>query len=193
MDAKAQEDRRVRKTKRALREGLAELLMEKNIQNITVKELTDKADVHRSTFYANFKDIYDLYGQMEEAILAEISDILTDEYNLDPKVFFGVLFRYIDDNKKLCRLIFGKNVNGFFINRISDLFKSSCVACWRMEYGLTNSTEEIEPYAHFFLSGCLGLVGDWVCNNFEQPVEELMTMLVDLDYAFRPFIKSKFS
>ena len=193
MSVEMQEDRRVRKTKKALREGLAELLMEKSIQDITVKELTDKADVHRSTFYANFKDIYDLYSQMEEVVLREIRDIISDEYNLDTKVFFGVLFRYIVENKQVCRLILGKNANSAFLSRISDLFKGSCVACWRREYNLPNATEEMEPYAQFFLSGSLGLVGEWVSHNFEQPVEELMMILVDLDDAFRPFIKSKFA
>ena len=53
MNIDIKEDRRVRKTKKALRESLAELLAEKSIQYISVRELTDKADVHRSTFYAN--------------------------------------------------------------------------------------------------------------------------------------------
>ena len=60
MTMKIKEDKRVRKTKRALRLGLAELLAEKSIQNITVKELSDKVEINRSTFYANFTDIYDL-------------------------------------------------------------------------------------------------------------------------------------
>jgi len=61
MDIEQKEDRRVRKTKKALREGLAELLTQKSIQKITVRELTDKVDIHRSTFYANYEDIYDLF------------------------------------------------------------------------------------------------------------------------------------
>jgi len=46
MSINNKEDRRVRKTKKSLREGLVELLQEKSIQNITVKELTDRADIH---------------------------------------------------------------------------------------------------------------------------------------------------
>ncbi|MCL2563729.1 MAG: TetR/AcrR family transcriptional regulator [Oscillospiraceae bacterium] len=187
------EDRRVRKTKKALREGLAELLTEKNIQQITVRELTDKADVHRSTFYANFKDIYDLYKQMEDMVLLEVSEILSAEYKLDTKVFFGVLFRYIADNKKMCRLILGKHANGTFFNQISGLFKTSCIVCWRREYDLANARdEELEPYAQFFLSGSLGVVGAWVTSDFARPIEELMAMLVELDDTFRKFIKHKF-
>ncbi|MCL2568898.1 MAG: TetR/AcrR family transcriptional regulator [Oscillospiraceae bacterium] len=193
MPVATQEDRRVRKTKKALREGLAELLMGKSIQHITVRELTEKADIHRSTFYANFKDIYDLYGQMEDVVIEEVSEILSAEYNLDAKVFFGVLLRYIADNKKVCRLILGENTSGTFFNRISNLFQTSCMACWRSEFHLAERPEEMRPYAQFFLSGSLGIVRAWVVNNFDRPIDELMNLLVEIDANFRTFLKHKFA
>jgi len=188
-----EEDRRVRKTKKALREGLAELLVEKNIQDITINELTEKADVHRSTFYANFKDIYDLYNQVEDAVIQEISSILFAEYNFDARAFFGVLFRYIVDNKKVCRLILGKNVNSTFLSRISDLIKDSCVKCWREEYSLNVAPETIKPYASFFISGSLGIVKEWVARDFERPAEEVMIMLAEIEDVYRLFVKNKFA
>jgi len=187
------EDRRVRKTKKALREALAELLLEKSIQDITVRELTDKADVHRSTFYANYKDIYDLYGQMETLVIQEISEITSMEYQLGTKVFFGVLFRYITDNKKVCRLILGEHGSNAFFNRIASLFKASCVDCLCKDLNLNGKAEAIEPYAYFFLSGSLALIREWVANDFEQAVEELVSMLIELDDIFRQFLKSKFA
>ena len=192
MNQNKKEDRRVRKTKKALRETLAELLMDKSIQNITVKELTDKADIHRSTFYANFKDIYDLYSQMEDFVIQEVSDMLSTEYDFDTRVFFGVLFKYIADNKKVCRLLLGGSVNNTFINRISEMIEESCVYCWREEFKLTADAELIRPYANFFLSGSMGVVGEWAANNFERPVEDVMIMLAEVEYIFRQFIKSKF-
>jgi len=188
-----QEDRRVRKTKKVLREGLAELLMEKSIQNITVKELTDKADVHRSTFYSNYKDIYDLYEQMEDTVTQEISHILSAEYNFDTIAFFSILFRYIADNKKVCRLVFGQNVSNSFLKRILSLLEVSCVDCWRKEFNLTIPDESLKPYAHFILSGSLGLVGEWVASDFERPEAEIMIILADIDDNFRKFIKNKFA
>jgi len=185
------EDRRVRKTKKALREGLAELLMEKSIQNITVRELTDKADVHRSTFYANFNDIYDLYNQVEDAMLQELKEILYAEYNFDTKAFFGVLFKYIADNKKVCRLVLGGGMNNTFFDRIFDLLKDSGIDCWRSEFNLTTPAEVLEPYVYFFLMGSMGLVGKWAANNFEPPADELLVMLADIEDNFRLFVKKR--
>ena len=189
MDIK--EDRRVRKTKRALREGLAALLAEKSIQKITVRELTDKVDIHRSTFYANFSDIYDLYSQTEDAIIEEISDIFSENYTVDSKVFLEILFNYIFENGQVCRMFLGKNVSPTFYSRLTDLLKEAYLACWRDEYGFTGTSEELEYYIHFHLSGSLAVVGKWADENFEHSAQQLANVLANMDATFREFIKSK--
>ena len=54
------DDRRTQYSKRVIKESLFELMQEKPINKITVKELCERADVNRSTFYAYYTDIYDL-------------------------------------------------------------------------------------------------------------------------------------
>ena len=53
-------DRRVRKTKAQLREGLARLMQKKSIKEISVKELVEEVDFNRSTFYLHYTDIYQM-------------------------------------------------------------------------------------------------------------------------------------
>ena len=59
------EDRRVRRTKKLLTQALTELLQKKQINEITVKELTDLADMNRGTFYLYYKDIFDMLEKIE--------------------------------------------------------------------------------------------------------------------------------
>jgi len=184
MGMEIKEDRRVRKTKRALRESLAELLAEKSLQKITVKELTDKADIHRSTFYANYTDIYDLYSQIEDAVIQEIFDIFSENYTVDSMVFFGILFKYISENQQVCRMFLGKNVSPAFYSRLTDLLKEAYLACWRNEYGFSGTDEELGYYVHFYLSGSLAVVGKWVDGNFEYPTEQIMKMFADINNSF---------
>ena len=54
------EDRRVRRTKKLLTQALTELLQKKQVNEITVKELTDLADMNRGTFYMYYRDIFDM-------------------------------------------------------------------------------------------------------------------------------------
>ena len=62
-------DRRVRKTKAQLREGLAHLMLEKSIKEITVKELVDEVDINRSTFYLHYSDITTLLRDIDNEMM----------------------------------------------------------------------------------------------------------------------------
>ena len=74
--ANASIDRRVRKTKKQLKQALTKLLMNKELKDVSVLELTELADINRGTFYLHYKDIYDLYDQTENEILNEFNTII---------------------------------------------------------------------------------------------------------------------
>jgi len=193
MDIEMKEDRRVRKTKKALREGLASLLNEKSIQNITVKELTDKVDIHRSTFYANFKDIYELFSHMEDTIIQEINDIVLADYIFKSREFFERLIDYINSNRQVSRLFFAGNTSTAFVKRLTDLFKDMCIDHWRKEHNITGVSEELEYYSQFGFSGALGVIGLWVTGGFKYPAAQLVMMLTDIDYNLGKFFEIKFA
>jgi len=182
-------DRRVRKTKKALREGLIELLNEKSIQNVTVQELADKVDIHRSTFYANFKDVYELYSHVEDTIIQEISNIVLVDDNFTPNAFFNSLLGYISNNKQVSRLFFGGNTSSDFSERLTSLFKNACIDYWRNEFNVTNISNEMDYYGQFCLSGALGVIGMWVAKDFEYPIETLASMLSDIDAGVRTVLR----
>ena len=69
---KEKTDRRIRKTKAQLRAGLAKLMQEKSIKEITVKELVEEVDINRSTFYLHYTDIFNMLSTIEEELLEEI-------------------------------------------------------------------------------------------------------------------------
>lgn len=93
------EDRRIRRTKRLLIQALTKLMQQKQVNEITVKELTDLADINRGTFYLYYKDIFDMlekienefFGKLEgiidlreyEGTSKQVKDIIA-EYRMDP-------------------------------------------------------------------------------------------------------------
>ena len=87
---KKKTDRRVRRTKTRLTEGLLHLLMQKDIKDISVRELAEYADINRCTFYLHYKDIYDMIEKIEEELFQEFNEILDaadlseDSLNPDP-------------------------------------------------------------------------------------------------------------
>ena len=60
------EDRRVRRTKQLIKQSLIELMHEKPFKDITVKDITERADLNRGTFYLHYVDIYDLLSKIED-------------------------------------------------------------------------------------------------------------------------------
>lgn len=74
------EDARIVRTKRDLANALEELLKEKSIDDISIKDITDKALISKNTFYNNFNDknelLIFLFERYESALLKEIKPIL---------------------------------------------------------------------------------------------------------------------
>ena len=69
-------DRRIRKTRDTLKRTLAELVREKDLRDITVRDITEKADLNRGTFYLHYKDVYDLMEKMEDDLISEIQEMI---------------------------------------------------------------------------------------------------------------------
>lgn len=65
-------DLRIEKTRRGIINSFIEIRAQKRLEKITVKELCDKAQINKSTFYAHYHDIYDLSDQLETEVVASI-------------------------------------------------------------------------------------------------------------------------
>ncbi len=104
-------DRRIRKTKAQLRQGLAELLQEKSLKEITVKELTDKVDINRSTFYLHYSDIYDMMEKIENELIEEIEELVrtrpVNPFNESSFPFIEEIFTILAENRQICAALLG--------------------------------------------------------------------------------------
>ena len=74
--AEQRQDRRVRRSKAQLRQALIQLLQEKPVEEITVRELTERADVNRGTFYSHYQNIYHMLEQVENELFDELGRLL---------------------------------------------------------------------------------------------------------------------
>lgn len=104
MDRKT--DRRSVKTQRALKKAFAALLNQKPLKNITVKELTDLADIHRATFYTHYEDVLDLYRDFESDIFENLTHIFEDPSLSSYQSFYNALLDYVQDNPIIAKVLF---------------------------------------------------------------------------------------
>lgn len=74
-------DRRVRRTRAALQSAVIDLVEERDVSQISVADVVDRADVNRSTFYAHYQDVSEL---VEDACTSMIDDMMGFVVALDP-------------------------------------------------------------------------------------------------------------
>ena len=120
-------DQRTRMTKQLIRKAFMELLREKPIHSISIRELCGLAGINRGTFYAHYKDIYDLLEQIEEEMTRDIERALepllsVENRELTPLKITTEIFRCLKENADLCTVTLGdygdKNFS-FFSSSIS--------------------------------------------------------------------------
>lgn len=70
------EDRRVRKSKAAIKKAFIQLLEDSQIERITIRQISDKADINRGTFYLNYDDKYALLEEMEDEQIADLKKLV---------------------------------------------------------------------------------------------------------------------
>ena len=70
-------DRRARRTQSKLKEALITLMKNKDINQITVKELAELADINRKTFYLHYRDIFDMLDNIKQNLLEEFTQVIS--------------------------------------------------------------------------------------------------------------------
>ena len=175
------DDRRVRKTKKALRQGLVTLLERKNLKDITVRELTDEVDLHRGTFYVHYRDIYELYDKMWQEAIQEIREIFrqypAEELTGGPMPLFRAIMEYAWENRDLCQMFFGPNVDQALVRELTLILEEKCRQDWPVLYpGAALIHKDYFPV--YVVGGCMGILQRWVSSGMKEAPQE-MALLVE--------------
>lgn len=185
------EDRRVRKTKRSLKEGLSQLLLTKELRKITVKELTDKVDIHRATFYAHYQDIYDLYNQIEESFIADLRSIIANENVSSYEETFTLMVNYIYDNNAISTMLLSKNGNIRFYHDMNDFLEDMYTTSYLKTRKIDIPPDELLFFVKYHIHGCMAIFQYWAETNFSYPKDQLSKLIFSLDDKFDETIFEK--
>ena len=173
------EDRRVRRTKKLLTQALTQLLQEKQINEITVKELTDLADMNRGTFYLYYKDMFDMLEKIEDGMFEALDAIVSphehDDVSQQTKPILMDLFRFIEDNQEMCRVLLSPHGDMNFLHRLNEVVREKCLKAWpniRKEKG----EADFDYHYSFVVFGCAGIIRAWVNRNCPESAEKMAEM-----------------
>ena len=169
-------DRRVRRTKNLLLQGLIQLMTEKDIKDISVKELSDLADINRGTFYLHYNDIYDMLAQIEDELFLEFHEILDRTLNCDSAIFSHrsallEIFSFLERHKEIAKVMMSPHGDLAFVNRLKDLVKKRMGSLLFSEHATYDYYNEA-----FIVSGCIGVIETWL----EQPAPPSAEEMADI-------------
>ncbi|SHJ36627.1 TetR/AcrR family transcriptional regulator [Parasporobacterium paucivorans] len=172
-------DRRVRRTKRLLLNALIQLMSGKKINKITVKELTDLADVNRATFYLYYRDIYDMVDQVETEMLSEFT-VAYKKYSSSASTyeemmpFITYVFEFVKNNSEMCKILLGPDGNYSFIQKFREAINNSQPLLLD-----TSSKIKLNYYKPFIISGCIGVIQKWLENGMDSSPDEMAKLIID--------------
>ncbi len=113
------------RTKKMIREAFAELVSEKqDITKITVKELVERADISKSTFYCHYQDVYAVIEEFEQEILSLLEDTLNNymkEHKEEFAPYVKRIIQHLKENEGLYKKIFASDLPSKFIDRLKSI------------------------------------------------------------------------
>lgn len=168
------ENRRVTMTKQMLRDALIELLREKDIYHISIRELCERADVNRTTFYKYYGSQFDLLTDMENDIITFINKTVTkNQANIEMTIQF--LCEYLENNLEFARLLINNNIDPSFPEKLFslDIIKKSF---YKNSFG-KHDTIEMEYLFNFITYGAFRIICMWLNREERESPEKLAAMI----------------
>lgn len=187
-------DRRVKYTKKVIKDTFLELLNKKDLNKITVSEICSIADINRATFYRYYLDIYDLFDKIQEEFVQKLKlAIVSNNHEYTISSFCKGLLDVLIEDKNLAKLIFNINNNLIFLNDILEIAYTNCYNSWKKDFP-NLSDEDIEYATIFIFNGALGIINFWIKNDFDKEIDEIANLIQDISYfGIKKFINSNHS
>lgn len=156
-------DRRVKRTHRLLQDALVALTLEKGFDAVTIRELTERADVGYATFFRHYPD--------KDALLAEVLEAMKDEFVtlLEPRSIVthpaetgALIFQYVQDNADLCRVLLNSAETAALL---APLQRIGLEEGERMEWTVAQSVIPPEVAVYHLMTSLMMLIRWWLDNG----------------------------
>lgn len=186
------EDRRIIRTRLAIREALIGLIAERGFDPLTVKDISEKANINRGTFYLHYRDKFDLLEQTIDQIAEECKNIILEVNTLDlsdykdldePIPVMVSLFDFFQKNAALMRALLGLKGDMAFRNHLEKVLWTSFFEKELLTHiKRANFLIPSEYFMAYLISAHLGVVQQWLENGCRETPREMAFILYRLSF-----------
>jgi len=156
-----------------LRNALLKLLNRKSIDEITIKELCESADINRSTFYAHYGNVRDVMLEIEIEIKDDVKNIC-DNKSLSLSARLEKICEYLYQKKDIELILFKNNTDGDLddvFNKLNTEFSTS--------RNLSSSTPDYELILSFINYGMFNLIKTWLIKDIDKTPKQISELLIN--------------
>jgi AcrR family transcriptional regulator len=182
-------DRRINRTRRQLRDALMALILERGYSSVTIEDITERADLGRTTFYLHFRDKDELLVESLEAIaedlkaqVEQLADQSLEEGRSRPHPVV-VAFRHAERNRNLYRIILKGEGGSRVASRIRDIIQEAAVDFFaRRMSGWVDGSPDIpgDVVSGYFASALLGFITWWLEKELPYSGDEAADLFITL-------------
>ncbi|MBQ7488239.1 MAG: TetR/AcrR family transcriptional regulator [Clostridia bacterium] len=175
------DDKRIRRTHRVLEEAFTKLLAEKPLKDISVKELTELADINKGTFYKYYSDLYDYVRKLEDEYFRRFVAILDSHEDetvfKQTNSFLTDCFTFIRENRSMAGVLLSENGDVSFREKLASVVREKCHKDWMSVRAAFPGTETEFNYRYEFVtSGCLGIIREWIKRDCPESIAEMTAL-----------------
>ncbi len=161
-------NKRRRESVAAIERAFITLLQERDFKNVTVSDICKETGLNRSTFYANFVDIFDLADHMRRKLEADFSAQFQPEAITDRADASLRMFRHIYENQLFYKTYFKLGYEKQHSIMIYDKEMADRDFCG----------EHVDYHIEFFRAGLNAIIARWLDGGCRESPEEMNSILI---------------
>lgn len=162
-------NKRRQASKESIEKAFLQLLQTKEISQITVSDLCKKTELNRSTFYANYLDIYDLADKIRDKLEAEVNALYENDLFYNCGNDYLKLFQHIKENQIFYITYFKL---GYDSKHIVDLGSIS-----KQQTGFPS--DDLDYHIEFHKAGLNAIIKKWLATGCDKPPEAMVKIIQD--------------
>ena len=186
--------KRMTKCRRALLNTLCKMLGAVSLHEITVPELTALSKVNRTTFYANYVDIFDFYKRTQADIINALEELLLKTAAFKHSSMYALIVDYLYNNRLPARVLFSEKTSCLeFRAYVYDKLLNYYVRYCAHTIPFMSVDNRIEFFISYHIYSSISLLDIWVSENFALSREEILDIFNDMNRSLETLIVSTLS
>ena len=169
------ESRRTQMTRMMLRTALIELMQQRPLDQISIKDICQQADLNRTTFYLHYTDQRSLLEDVEQNVKENMVRYLGQTQGIDSALDAITSFLlYIKENALVFQVLFHQ--------AHADAFKAELLRFILSLFWQEAPEDDMDDHytKTYLICGSIGMVADWIDRSFDLPIEGMALRLVEL-------------